>query len=60
MATREHMLELIALELERAEGLENAHVHIADLRDDKNVGPGVEAVLRAMQRLEIEANAEVQ
>ncbi len=59
MATRQHMLELIALELERSEGLpDNAHVHIADIRDDKNIGPGLESVLRAMARIEKECDAE--
>jgi len=56
--TRARMIELLTLELERAEGLPpNAHKFIADLREG-TISPGFEAVLKFGQRVEIEADAE--
>jgi hypothetical protein len=49
MMNRKQALELIASELEAAEGLPpNAAQHIADIRADKNVGPGIESMIRAV------------
>lgn len=49
--TREEMIEILAQELERAENLPpNAADHIAELREGKH-GPGIEAALRAMERV---------
>ena len=54
--TRERMIAVLCEELERAQGLPaNAPAHIADLRAGK-IGPGFEAALKAMQRVERECD----
>jgi len=49
--TRQRAIELLVSELQAAEGLPpNAAQHLADLRNDVNVGPGFEAAIRAVIR----------
>jgi hypothetical protein len=58
--TREKMLAILADELERVESElpPGAHVHIADIRADKNLGAGMNAAIRAMARVEKDCDAE--
>ena len=59
MLTRKRRLEILAEELERAEGLPpGANKLVAELREDKNIGPGFESALRAMARAEAEGKAQ--
>jgi hypothetical protein len=54
--TRERLRKILAEELEKAEDLPlGAEKHLCDLRDGINIGPGIEATLRAMQRVAEEA-----
>jgi hypothetical protein len=53
--TRARRIELLAQELERSTGLPpNSAAIIADMREGK-LGPGFEAIIRAMVRAEQEA-----
>jgi hypothetical protein len=53
MRTRKELLNILASELEASEGLPlNADKHLAALRDDVDIGPGLEAALRAMRKVE--------
>ena len=58
--TREKMLSILADELERVEEAlpEGAHKHIANLRDGIKIGPGFEAAIQAMVRVEKECDTE--
>jgi hypothetical protein len=59
MLTRKRQLEILAEELERAEGLPpGANKLVAELREGVNIGPGFEATLRAMVRAEAEGKAQ--
>ncbi len=51
MLTREKILDVIASELEASEGLPpNASQHLCDIREGKKIGPGIEAMVRAVRR----------
>ena len=58
--TRERMLMILADELERVEEKlpEGAYKHIGDIRAGAKLGPGIEAAIRAMQRVEKDCDAE--
>jgi hypothetical protein len=51
--TRKSMLNILADELSKAPDLPPEHVaHITNIRNDVDIGPGIESVLRAMIRIE--------
>lgn len=51
---RAHLIEILAEELEKAGLHKTTPEHIAALRADKKISPGLEAALRAMERAVME------